>query len=57
MWSALVLTTLIDRHFFAGEMPPSELWRSLRRLGVSWDKKAERLAWISKAREAWNNQY
>lgn len=56
MWSALVLTTLIDRYFFAGQMPSSELWRCLRRLGVPLDQKAKRFNWIAKAREAWNNR-
>lgn len=56
MWSALVLTTLIDRYFFAGQMPPSELWRCLRRLEVPLDQKAKHFHWIAQAREAWNSQ-
>lgn len=53
MWSPLVLTALIDRYYFNGEMSPADLWRCLRRLDVSWDQKNQRIQWLQKARELW----
>lgn len=53
MWSPLVLTALIDRYYFDGQMSPADLWRCLQRLDVSWDQKNRRIQWIQKARELW----
>ena len=54
MWSSLVLTMIIDRYYFAGAMPKSEVMLELRRTGADWQEKDRMYEWLLKAREVWD---
>lgn len=53
MWSSLTLTMLIDRYFFNGLMPKSDIMLEFRRTGVDWEEKERMYQWLLKARQVW----
>lgn len=53
MWSPLVLTMIIDRYFFNGAMPKSDVMLEFRRAGVDWEEKDRMYQWLLKARQVW----
>lgn len=53
MWSSLVLTMIIDRYFFNGLMPKSDVMLEFRRTGVDWEEKERMYQWLLKARQVW----
>jgi pimeloyl-ACP methyl ester carboxylesterase len=54
MWSPLILTFLIDRYYYQGEMNPQDLWLSMRRLNVPFIDREQRIKWVLAARKVWN---
>ena len=55
MWSSLVLTMIIDRYYFGGYMPKSDVMLELRRTGVAWEEKERMYEWLLKARLVWDS--
>ncbi len=55
MWSSLVLTLIIDRYFFNGMMPKSDVMLEFRRTGVDWEEKDRMYQWLIKARQVWED--
>lgn len=55
MWSSLVLTMIIDRYFFGGTMPKSDIMLEFRRTGVAWEEKERMYEWLLKARKVWDD--
>ncbi|HBF37344.1 MAG TPA: hypothetical protein DDW50_08480 [Firmicutes bacterium] len=56
MWSPMILTFLIDRYYFQGKMKPQDLWRSMKRMKVPFIERKNRIQWVLKAREMWDNR-
>lgn len=54
MWSSLVLTMIIDRYYFGGAMPKSDVMLEFRRTGVAWEEKDRMYEWLLKARIVWD---
>lgn len=55
MWSPLVLTAIFDWYLFGGAMPRTDIWTALRRLGVEWGDREQRITWLMRAREDWGD--
>ncbi len=51
MWSSLVLTMIIDRYYFQGAMPKSDVMLEFRRTGVDWEEKDRMYQWLRKVRQ------
>lgn len=54
MWSSLVLTMIVDRYYFNGNMPKSDVMLEFRRTGVDWDEKERMYNWLQKVRQVWD---